>query len=46
MSSKENRAAKAAKKKTFYRIIAGVACAALLLTAILPYVISGLYSWY
>ena len=36
MSSKEDRAAKAAKKKNFYRIIAGVACAALLLTAILP----------
>ena len=45
MSSKEARAAKAAKKKNFYRIIAGIACAALLLTAILPYIISGLYTW-
>lgn len=46
MSSKEARAAKAAKKKNLYRIIAGVACAALLLTAILPYIISGMNSWY
>ena len=45
MSSKEARAAKAAKKKNFYRIIAGVACTALLLTAILPYVLSGLSRW-
>lgn len=45
MSSKESRAAKAAKKKTFYRVVAGVACAALLLTAILPYILSGMYSW-
>ena len=46
MSSKDARAAKAAKKKNVIRIIAGVACAALLLTAILPYIISGMYSWY
>lgn len=43
MSSKEARAAKADKKKNVIRIIAVVACAALLLTAVLPYIASALY---
>lgn len=45
MSSKEARAAKEAKKKNTKRVIALVACAALLLTAILPVILTGMNVW-
>ncbi len=42
MASK-HPSARELRKKKLYRIIAGVACAALLITAILPYIASALY---
>ena len=41
MASKTN--ARAERKRKLVRVVAFVACAALLLTAVLPYVVSALY---
>lgn len=43
MSSKKTPSARELRKKKMYRVIALVACAALLITAILPYIASALY---
>ena len=43
MSSKSEKAAREERKKKAIRVIAIVACGALLLTAILPYLASALY---
>lgn len=43
MASKKTPSARELRKKKMYRVIAFVACAALLLTAILPYIASALY---
>lgn len=43
MASKKTPSARELRKKKMYRTIALVACCALLLTAILPYIASALY---
>lgn len=43
MASKNEKNAREAHKKNAIRVIAIVACAALLLTAILPYLVSAIY---
>lgn len=43
MASKKAPSARELRKKKMYQIIAGVAVAALLVTAILPYLASALY---
>ena len=43
MASKKTPSARELRKKKMFRIIAYVACAALLITAIAPYLASALY---
>jgi len=43
MASQKTPSARELRKKKMVRIIAVVACAALLLTAVLPYIASALY---